>query len=268
MLKYKTVIVFFIFCTTASQFSFCQFSSPITHTNYYLIAHRGGVVDSSRAENSLPALKAAIERGYKMVEIDMRLTKDSVLIIHHDMNFKRYFGLDKPVSEMNWEEIRKLKSHTGSRVLKFEEALQYCSGKIEVMIDNKIQGNDTALFGRVFALLKKYKLDKAALMIGTDESTDFFTGKIKLSCTRKQLEENMLKPGYRPSHYYLFGSELTRDDVEWARRNNILAVGVINAWRYRRSANPAAEAEKDAQRLKATGLNHFQVDSEFERFFR
>lgn len=268
MLKYKTVIVFFIFCTTASQFSFCQLSSTKTHTNYYLIAHRGGVVDSSRAENSLPALKAAIERGYKMVEIDMRLTKDSVLIIHHDMNFKRYFGLDKPVSETNWEEIKKIKSNAGgSRVLKFEEALQYCSGKIEVMIDNKIKGNDTALFGRVVALLKKYKLDKAAFMIGTDESTDFFTGKIKLSCTRKQLEENMLKPGYRPSHYYLFGSELTRDDVEWARRNNILAVGVINAWRYRRSANPAAEAEKDAQRLKATGLNHFQIDSEFERFF-
>ena len=267
MLNYKTVTVFFFLCTTALHSSFCQISSTITHTNYYLIAHRGGVVDSTKAENSLPALKAAIERGYKMVEIDMRLTKDSVLIIHHDMNFKRYFGLDKQVSEMEWKDIKKLRSNTGSRVLKFEEALQYCSGKVEVMIDNKIKGNDTALFGRVIAILKNYRLQKAALMIGTDESTDFFTGKIKLSCTRKQLEENMLKPGYSASHYYLFGAELTGDDVEWSRRNNILAVGVINAWRYRRSANPAAEAEKDAQRLKATGLDHFQIDSEFERFF-
>lgn len=268
MLKHKTAIVFFIFCTVALQSSFCQFSSTIKDTNYYLIAHRGGVVDSNHAENSLPALKAAVAHGYQMVEIDMRLTKDSVLIIHHDMNFQRYFGLDKKVSEMNWEEIRKLKSNTGSRVLQLEEALQYCSGKIDVMIDNKVSGNDTALFGRAIALLKKYKLYETALMIGTTESTLFFTGKIKLSCTRQQLEENMLKPGYSPSHYYLFGSELTGDDVEWAKRNNILAVGVVNAWRYRRFANPAAEARKDAQRLKATGLTHFQIDSEFERFFR
>ena len=136
------------------------------------------------------------------------------------------------------------------------------------MIDNKISGNDTILFSRVVALLKKYKLDKAALMIGTSESTDFFTGKIKLSCTRKQLEENMLKPGYSAAHYYLFSNEIIKDDAAWAKRNNILAVGVVNAWRYRRLANPLAEAEKDARRLKATGLNHFQIDSEFEELFR
>ncbi|HTN05906.1 glycerophosphodiester phosphodiesterase family protein [Agriterribacter sp.] len=256
--------------------SLCSVSSLNAQENknrvqqtYFLIAHRGGVVDSTKAENSLPALKAAIERGYTMVEIDLRLTKDRVLIIHHDTNFKRYFGVDKKVSDMNWKEISKLKSNTGgSRVLTFEAALQYCSGKIAVMIDNKISGNDTVLFSKVIALLKKYKLDKAALMIGTDESTGFFTGKIKLSCTRKQLEENMLKPGYSPLHYYLFGNEITRDDVEWAKRNTILAVGVVNAWRYRRFADPLAEAEKDAQRLKATGLNYFQIDSEFERFFR
>src|SRR5690606_26607941 len=164
MLKYKIVILVFVFCTIALQSSFCQFSSPITRANYYLIAHRGGVIDSTRAENSLPALKAAVAHGYKMVEIDMRLTRDSVLIIHHDMNFIRYFGVDKPVSEMDWKEIRKLKSNTGSRVLKFEDALQYCSGKIDVMIDNKIRGNDTALFGRVITLLKKYNLHKTALM--------------------------------------------------------------------------------------------------------
>ena len=270
MLKNKTICYRFyvLIFSIASLASFAQPSSPTKHAPYYLIAHRGGVVDSTKAENSLPALKAAIERGYKMVEIDLRLTKDSVLIIHHDMNFKRYFGMDKPVSEMNWKEISKLKSTTGSRVLKLEEALQYCSGKIEVMMDNKISGNDTALFGKVVALLKKYKLLEAALMIGTSESTDFFTGKIKLSCTRQQLEENMQKPGYSPLHYYLFGSDLTRDDVEWAGSNDILAVGVVNAWRYRRLANPAVEAEKDAQRLKATGLTHFQIDSEFERFFR
>lgn len=237
-------------------------------SKYFLIAHRGGIVDSTKAENSMPALQAAFQRGYKMVEIDMRLTKDSVLIIHHDNNFKRYFGIDKVVGDMTWNEISQLRSdHSNSKVLKLEEAFAYCSGKMQVMIDNKISGNDTVLFSRVITLLKKYKLEKTALMIGTDESTAFFTGKIKLSCTRKQLEENMHKPGYHPSHYYLFGGEITRDDVDWAKKNTILAVGVINAWRYRRSQTPAADAAGDVQRLKDTGLTHFQVDSEFDRYF-
>lgn len=234
----------------------------------YLIAHRGGVVDSTNAENSLPALQAAYKRGYKMVEIDVRLTKDSVFIIQHDRNFKRYFGVDRSVTDMTWAEIKQLTSDKGgSKVLLLEEALQYCSGKMDVMIDNKVDGNDTLLFGKVVALLKKYGLQKNALMIGTDESTAFFTGKIKLSCTRQQLEENMKKTGYRPADYYLFGGEITSADVRWAKQHNILAVGVINAWRYRQSANPRLDAQKDADRLKATGLQYFQIDSEFDYLF-
>ncbi|MBX3253462.1 MAG: glycerophosphodiester phosphodiesterase family protein [Chitinophagaceae bacterium] len=234
---------------------------------YYLIAHRGGVVDSTKAENSMPALEAAFKRGYKMVEIDMRLTKDSVLIIHHDPNFKRYFAVDRKVTEMTWPEIQQLTGVTGSKVLLLEDALAYCSGKMQVMLDNKISGNDTVLFSKVVALLKKYNLNKEALMIGTEESTPFFTGKVKLSCTRKQLEENMQKPGYSPAHYYLFGAEITKEDVEWAKKNKILAVGVINSWRYRRSHTPGADAAKDVQRLQQTGLIHFQIDSEFESYF-
>ena len=57
--------------------------------NLELIAHRGGVVNSKSPENSLKALNEAINRGYYMVEVDVRLTKDGVLITHHDKDFKR-----------------------------------------------------------------------------------------------------------------------------------------------------------------------------------
>src|SRR3546814_3807029 len=93
---------------------------------YRLIAHRGGVVDRVTAENSLSALKKASENGYWMVEVDLRLTRDSVLIIHHDPNFKRYFGVDQAVSEMDWAEINQLVGNLGNKVLTFEEALRLC----------------------------------------------------------------------------------------------------------------------------------------------
>jgi glycerophosphoryl diester phosphodiesterase len=248
--------------------SVCFVKTYSQQSSYYLIAHRGGVVDSTYTENGLPALLAAIDRGYNMVEVDLRLTKDSVLIIHHDNNFTRYYGVNSAAKETTWEEISKLRSDKDDcKVLRFEEALQHCAGTIQVMIDNKIDGNDTLLFSKVVGLLKQYHLDKDALMIGTDESTAYFTGKIKLSCTRKQLEENMLKPGYSGSHYYLFEAELSKPDIDWAKQNNILAVGVVNEWRYKRSKTTKEDIEKDIRQLKATGLKYFQVDSIYDKYF-
>jgi glycerophosphoryl diester phosphodiesterase len=257
-------------CCLLSLHAFGQTGLPSKgFGRYYLIAHRGGVVDSTNTENSLSALQDAIERGYWMVEMDLRLTRDSVLIIHHDNNIKRLYGVDKPVSSMSWAEISQLHSGRGHQVVRLEDALASCSGRIQVMLDNKISGNDTALFSQVVSLLQQYGLDKQAMMIGTDESTDFFTGKVKLSCTRQQLEINIQKPGYSPDFYYLFGDvgTMTEDDVRWAQAQGIMVVGVLNWSRYRGRPRPYVIATRDAAKMKAWGVQYFQVDSEFDRFF-
>ncbi|HEY8398983.1 MAG TPA: glycerophosphodiester phosphodiesterase family protein [Flavihumibacter sp.] len=230
---------------------------------YKLIAHRGGIVDSLTPENSLPALEKAIQKGYWMVEIDLRITADSVLITQHDRNFKRYFGVDSAVTSMTWEQIQKLRTPFGTRVLLFEEVLQACQGKINVMIDNKIQGMDSALFYKVIALLDKYNLRENALMIGTDESTEFFTGKVRLSCTRKQVEENKLRSDYNPSHYYLFSSDISSDDVKWAKKEKLMVVGVLN---HRAPFSPEAreKMKRTAASLLKAGVRNFQLDAAFE----
>jgi glycerophosphoryl diester phosphodiesterase len=234
---------------------------------YFLIAHRGGVVDSIHTENSRPALEAAIKRGYHMVEVDLRLTKDSILIIQHAPTFKRYYGVDKPVSSMTWQEISKLRSSEGgSKVLKFEEVLKLCSGKIQLMVDNKIRGKDSVLFTKLVNLLKAYGLQRGALMIGTAESTPFFTGKIKLSCTRVQLERNMEKPGYAAENYYLFGTpeEMSASDIRWAVKHHIQVVAVINSFRYGHLKHPFEKAREDIATMKREGVTYFQIDSEFD----
>src|SRR5690554_4449018 len=236
-------------------------------SDYRLIAHRGGVVDSLTAENSLQALQKAVDKDYWMVEVDLRLTKDSVLITHHDRDFKRYYGMDKTLASMTWAEVRELKGDKDNRVLLFEEVLQFCrDNHLNVMIDNKISGFDSLLFNKVYDLVKQYELDVQALMIGTTASTPFFTGKIKLSCSRSQLEENMQKEGYHPSHYYLFSSDISAEDAQWAADNEILTVGVINAWAIK-SDDPMAAAREKADQLKAAAVRVFQIDSVFDIFF-
>ncbi|MBX3241432.1 MAG: glycerophosphodiester phosphodiesterase family protein [Chitinophagaceae bacterium] len=235
-------------------------------TGYYLIAHRGGIVNDSMPENSEASINAAYHQGFRMVEIDLRLTRDKELIIYHDSDFRKYFGDSRKVVDLDWSEISKL-NNGNHRVLKLEEALRLCQGKLHVMIDNKIQGNDTLVWNRLLALLKEYNLQETALMIGTSASTEFFTGKIKLSCTRQQLETNMKQPGYRPDNYYLFGNALTTEDVQWAGRHNILAVGVVNKWIFQRQNASPDEILQQIKKLKNSGLVYFQIDADYLHYF-
>ncbi|SEJ21658.1 Glycerophosphoryl diester phosphodiesterase family protein [Dyadobacter sp. SG02] len=237
-----------------------------------LIAHRGGVVDSSFTENGLPALKEAARQGYKMIETDMRVTADGVLIANHDADFNRFYGDPRKVTETTWADAHKLTSKLdGNHPMLLEDVFRFCAeNKMAVMLDNKIVGLDSALFSGLNAMLDRYHLRETALMIGTDESTGYFTGKVRLSCSRKQLEENKQKPGYRPDHYYLFErpASLTREDVAWARENGIRVVAAANKFHYRKSADMMADAKKDCERMLAYGVTEFQIDSEFRQFLR
>ncbi|MEJ5962191.1 glycerophosphodiester phosphodiesterase [Pedobacter immunditicola] len=263
---FEKVLVLLVLCSTEPLYG--QQMDREIKKEYFLIAHRGGVVDSVTAENSALALTKAAQRRYWMVEIDLRLTRDSVLIIHHDRNFKRYYGVDSAVTAMNWADIKKLEGSLGNKVLTFEDALRLSEKNgIEVMVDNKIQGNDTVLFTKVVDLLKRYDRLKHAMMIGTDESTAFFTGKVKLTCTREQLEVNMLQPGFNPDHYLLFAGNITNHDADWASKHKILAVGTINAWGIK-TKDVLGKAGILAKQLKAAGVKYYQIDSMFDVFFK
>ncbi|MCF0069150.1 hypothetical protein LZD49_01620 [Dyadobacter sp. CY261] len=256
----------------AFYYVLCLANASAQNRKIDLIAHRGGVVDSTFTENGLPALKEAARQGYEMVETDVRATADGVLIANHDADFNRFYGDPRKVTETEWANARQLTSKLdGSKPMLLDDVLKFCrKHDMALMLDNKITGLDSALFNKLIALLDQYHLRKTALMIGTDESTEFFTGKVRLSCSRKQLEDNMRKTGYQADHYYLFErpANLTHEDVAWARKNHIRVVAAINKFHYRKSADIMADARRDCEKMLGYGVTEFQIDSEFRRFLR
>ena len=57
-------------------------------SNYVVVvAHRGDW--RNYPENSLPAIESCIRMGVDVVEIDLKLTKDSVLVLSHDRTLNR-----------------------------------------------------------------------------------------------------------------------------------------------------------------------------------
>ena len=65
-----------------------------------LIAHRGlHDLEKGIPENTVPAFKLAVARGYG-IEFDVRECADESLVIAHDDNLSRMAGIDRCISRM------------------------------------------------------------------------------------------------------------------------------------------------------------------------
>ncbi len=70
------------------------------------IAHRGEPV--AHRENTLPALAAAVALGADMVEIDLRRTRDGVIVVLHDQTLERLWGVAASVGDLDLAEVAAL----------------------------------------------------------------------------------------------------------------------------------------------------------------
>jgi glycerophosphoryl diester phosphodiesterase len=78
-----------------------------------LVAHRGNAADYP--ENSLPALRSALELGAPWVEFDIQLTQDRVPVLLHDENLARTTGIDRSVFETSASEIEEMRANESAR---------------------------------------------------------------------------------------------------------------------------------------------------------
>ena len=75
-----------------------------THENVEIVAHRGGA--GMAPENSLTCIEKGIATGADIIEIDIRLTKDDIVVVCHDSNVKRTTDGKGKIEEMTFEEVR------------------------------------------------------------------------------------------------------------------------------------------------------------------
>ncbi len=76
-------------------------------TDIKIASHRGKF-GSSVIENTSLAFLTAMGEGADMVEMDLDMTKDGILIGHHDKTMKRLFSVDDKISCHTWDEIQKM----------------------------------------------------------------------------------------------------------------------------------------------------------------
>jgi len=106
------------------------------------IAHRG-VYDNEGdvPENSIPAFKEAVERGYG-VELDVQADKDGDVVVFHDGNLKRMTGKDRKICECSYDELKQYRlGKSDERIPLFNEVLKLMNPDTPLLVEIKNDGN-------------------------------------------------------------------------------------------------------------------------------
>jgi glycerophosphoryl diester phosphodiesterase len=121
------------------------------------IGHRGA--RAYEVENTLLSFKKAVELGANALELDVRQSKDKELIICHDDNLKRVFGIDLFVHKASLGELKKA---TNARIITIEEALHAIGNIVKKIL---VELKETGYEEKVLAAVKKAKLQKRVIIV-------------------------------------------------------------------------------------------------------
>lgn len=104
-----------------------------------VIAHRGA--PTMAYENTLESFELAITQRADAVELDLRLTADNKLIVHHDPKITRALP---PLSAMTLSTVRRESKARGFYLPALDEVLELARGRIAVNIELKETGLEDA----------------------------------------------------------------------------------------------------------------------------
>lgn len=136
-----------------------------------IAAHRGTARNSIYPENSMSALKALIEKGYLVTEVDVAGLKDGVHILYHDGVWDEKSTGKGPIASTTWAEAEKLLltdtkgDFSADRPVKFEDYLKVAKGNIYLEVDFK----SSSKYETVIELIRKYDMANQVILISYNE---------------------------------------------------------------------------------------------------
>ena len=154
------IVIFAIFAVGFSLYLFLIMTGGGKDARKYSsvkFAHRGLHGDGI-AENSLSAFKAAVDAGFG-IELDVRLSRDGVLVVFHDDDLKRICGDERRVDEVDLAELSKMSlSGTEDGVPTLAEVLELVDGRVPLLVEIK-ELSGSAVSTEAAKMLADYKGD-------------------------------------------------------------------------------------------------------------
>jgi len=140
-----------------------------------ITAHRG----SSRTapENTLAAIRQAIEDGADYAEIDVQSTSDGHLVVLHDGDLMRVAGDPRRIETLTLAQIQQVDvgaafgdAFRGEHVPTLDEAIEMCRGKLRLNIELKYNRPDPLLASNVVELVNRNAFTNQCVITSLDYS--------------------------------------------------------------------------------------------------
>jgi glycerophosphoryl diester phosphodiesterase len=144
--------------------------TTVTATTPLIIAHRGA--SGYAPENTLAAIRKAIELGCRMIELDVRLSADELPVVIHDGTLARTAGDPRRVNQLTFKQLRQLDVGSwfapecaGERIPTLAEALSAIPDTMTVNIELKpnAQGQIHRLTEQVSAVIAEQRAERRVL---------------------------------------------------------------------------------------------------------
>lgn len=239
-------------------------------SNYKLIAHRGGIVEGKYNEYDPRSIQAAIDSGYWMLEIDVRPTKDNKIIVNHDADLLRVYGISKRIDSMTLAELKSIKALKGNySPMTFEEVLQVMQGKVKIMVDLKPNKPEPWFNIEINNLLKKYNMLNDAFFLRNDVMQYYDGAKFGFRVSEIDTIKKLMNQDIDVvNKYYLFdhGNRINAETARWCQKNNITVCTSVNIDHYRMEDHYMG-AKRDIEYLNKCGITIHQIDSDYDDFF-
>jgi glycerophosphoryl diester phosphodiesterase len=135
-----------------------------------VIAHRGAA--GSRPENTLAAVRKAIEDGADWIEVDVQENADGEVVVIHDKDFMRFAGNPLKVWDARSSDMAAIDvgswfgpEYSAERVPSLRSVLETARGHAKVLVELKYYGHDERLAERVVSLVEETGMeDQTAFM--------------------------------------------------------------------------------------------------------
>jgi len=138
------------------------------------IAHRGA--PSLAPENTISSFLCAIQTKAEFIELDVRETKDNILIVIHSHSLEIMTGYDKNVADLTYDEIRQFIANVPAKfngqylteyIPKLSEVLALIKNKSKVAVELKSSGIEL----RVLELIKRKRMINSCVIIAKELSS-------------------------------------------------------------------------------------------------
>lgn len=103
-------------------------------------AHRGGAAEAE--ENTLPAFARAAALGFTHAELDVHLTRDGAVVVHHDPTLARMFNDPRALADLTLAQVQELRSAGGAQVPLLSDLLEELP---DLCVNIELKSDDVAV---------------------------------------------------------------------------------------------------------------------------